>query len=95
METSGYLGMSLKMTVFERKKDFSRARKLQMKHVRESDFRTGRAKFLIKEDFETHGSQASSMYNQDLDPEPASLPLPGLPEPIYGMFLFVTVTSNR
>lgn len=95
METHGYLGTSLKVTVFERKKDFSRARKLQMKHLRESDFRTGRARFLIREDFETDGSQVSSVYNQDLDPEPASIPLPGLPEPIYGMFLLNTVTFNR
>lgn len=95
METNGYLGMSLKMTVFERKRDFSRARKLQMKHVRESDFRTGRAKFLITEDLEMDGSRVSSMYNQDLNPEPASLPLPGLPEPIYGMFLFPAVIFNR
>lgn len=84
-ETSGYLGASLKVTVFERKKDFSRDRRLQMKHVRESDFRTGRARFLIREDFEMGGSRGSSMYNQDLEAEPASLPLPGLPKPIYGM----------
>lgn len=94
-ETHGYLGTSLKVTVFERKKDFSRARKLQMKHLRESDFRTGRARFLIREDFEIDGSRVSSMYNQDLDPEPASLPLPGLPEPIYGMFLITMVAFNR
>lgn len=94
-ETHGYLGTSLKVTVFERKKDFSRARKLQMKHLRESDFRTGRARFLIREDFEIDGSRVSSMYNQDLDPEPASLPLPGLPEPIYGMFLITMIAFNR
>lgn len=87
METSGYLGTSLKMTVFGRKKDFSKHRRLQMKHVRESDFRTGRARFLIREDFEAGGSRVSSMYNENLDPDPPSLPLPGLPEPLYGMCL--------
>lgn len=87
METSGYLSTSLKVTVFERRKDFLRDRRLQMKHVRESDFRTGRTRFLIREDFENGGSKRSSMYNQDLESEPASLPLPVLPEPIYGIFL--------
>ncbi|CAZ86039.1 unnamed protein product [Tuber melanosporum] len=86
-ETRGYLETSLKMTAFGRKKEFSKHRSSQMKHVRESDYRTGRANFLSRDDFEGIGSRRSSLYNEDMDQTEPTLPLPGLPTPIHGMKL--------
>ena len=84
-ETRGYLETSLKMTIFGRKKEFSKNRSSQMMHVRGSDYRTGRANFLLRDDFEGVGSRGSSLYNEDMDQTEPTLPLPGLPTPIHGM----------
>lgn len=84
-ETRGYLETSLKMTIFGRKKEFSKNRSSQMMHVRDSDYRTGRANFLLSDDFEDAGSRGSSLYNEDMDQTEPTLPLPGLPTPIHGM----------
>ncbi|PWW75090.1 hypothetical protein C7212DRAFT_297830 [Tuber magnatum] len=94
-ETRGYLDTSLKMTIFERKKEFSKHRSSQMKHVRESDYRTGRANFLLRDDFEGIGSRGSSLYNEDMDQTEPTLPLPGLPTPIHGMVRDSLVCSFR
>lgn len=84
-ETRGYMGTSLRMTIFGRKESFSKHRSSQMKHIRESDFRTGRAKFLIRNSFEGIGAREGSPYREDTEQEEPTLPLPGLPTPIHGM----------
>jgi hypothetical protein len=73
------------MTVFGRKRNFSKHRSSQMKHIRESDFRTGRAKFLIRDSFEGIEDRRSTSFDEGAEREEATLPLPGLPTPIHGM----------
>jgi hypothetical protein len=81
--TKGYLGTDIDVTVFGRKNNASVARRLQQRHIRESDNRTGRANFLLaNDDLE---SRSSSLLE---DLKPASMALPGLPPPRYGMYPF-------
>ncbi|KAL7270209.1 Macrophage colony-stimulating factor 1 receptor [Rhizina undulata] len=76
----GYVQTELKLSVFGRKREMARKRRLQMKHIRESDARTGRAAFLIRDD--GLASKESSLYNDIGEQEPPSMSLPALPVPI-------------
>lgn len=80
--TTGFLGTELKITVFGKKKDATRLRMLQRNHVRESDYRTERAKFLLEND--DYDSRASSIMNDLQESEQPSMCLPALPPPLYG-----------
>ncbi|KAA8910540.1 hypothetical protein FN846DRAFT_938964 [Sphaerosporella brunnea] len=76
--TKGYLGTNVDVTVLGRKNNASVLRRLQQKHVRDSDYRTGRANFLLaNEDYESTGSSI----HRDL--KSASMALPALPSPRY------------
>jgi hypothetical protein len=80
--TKVYLDTDVKVAMLNRKKDARTARKHQQKHVRQSDRRTGRAAPLLQpNDFDSTGSSIIG------DKEPASLPLPDLPQPIYSRCL--------
>lgn len=77
--TQGYFEANLKLSNFERKAEAEQQRMLQQRHLRRSDYRTKRAEFMIAD----VGDQGSMRVQRE--PEPASLGLPGLPPPRYGI----------
>ncbi|KAI5781462.1 hypothetical protein EDC01DRAFT_665825 [Geopyxis carbonaria] len=74
--TTAYLETEVNVTLLERKKDALVYRRLQQKHIRESDYRTGRAKFLLTDDDDNESRNHNSA---EEGPPPASMSLPALP----------------
>ncbi|KAF8249912.1 hypothetical protein K440DRAFT_581558 [Wilcoxina mikolae CBS 423.85] len=94
--TKGYLETEVNVTMLNRTHRASNSRRLQQKHIRDSDRRTGRATFLLSND--ERESRGSSISNE---PKPASMALPELPFPlhdsaesVYGMSDASTMDSN-
>lgn len=78
--TQGYFETDLKLGNFERKADAELDRKLQQRHLRQSDHRTKRARFMIAD-----VQDDTAMMMMQGEPAPTSLGLPAMPSPIYGM----------
>jgi hypothetical protein len=77
-----FVQTSLDMSMVQRKAHFSMEREKQQTHIRQQDVRTGRAKFLIAPvGSETSQDQADD-YEERNTPDPPSMALPGLPEPL-------------
>ncbi|KAK6000257.1 hypothetical protein QM012_003889 [Aureobasidium pullulans] len=77
-----FLQTSLDMSMVQRKAHFDAEREKQRSHIRQQDVRTGRAKFLLA----ANGSVAGGNYLRDEEqealPDPPSMALPKLPDPL-------------
>jgi len=85
--TKGYLETEVNVAMLNRTYRASNSRRLQQKHIRDSDRRTERAKFLL-----SNGENESRGSNIIDGPKPASMALPGLPIPLHGLFFLPMIS---
>jgi hypothetical protein len=77
-----FVQTSLDMSMVQRKAHFNMEREKQQTHIRQQDVRTGRAKFLIAPVGSGTSHDQSDDYEERNLPDPPSMALPGLPEPL-------------
>ncbi|KAI5783158.1 hypothetical protein DFH27DRAFT_276125 [Peziza echinospora] len=79
-KTNAYLSTNLDMTVFGIKNNARKERVMQQQHVKDHDFRTGRASFLLRR---TDESGLTGQFVADEEVTAPSMSVPSMPPPLY------------
>ncbi|KAG9747287.1 hypothetical protein KCU59_g4570, partial [Aureobasidium melanogenum] len=77
-----FVQTSLDMSMVQRKAHFESEREKQQTHIRQQDVRTGRAKFLLAGNGTMAGGERPRDEEQEALPDPPSMALPKLPDPL-------------